>query len=297
MTELVECPICKGQAFQDLVDCVDYTVSHKTFHVKRCINCELAITTPRPELNELGNYYESEDYISHSGKTSGGIGTLYKIARSYALNWKKDIITKFNTGTTALDFGCGTGDFLHTLQKNGWRVEGVEPSEVARTKASELNNQKIHSDINEIENKTFDVITAWHVMEHVHDLHATLLKLKTHLAKSGTLLIAVPNYQSQDSSVYKNYWAGYDVPRHLWHFSKKSMTQLLELHGFKLQKVIPMKLDSYYISLLSEKYKNRNRVTLPGLVRAFSNGFISNLKAKSQTNHSSLIYIANLHED
>ena len=297
MTELVQCPICKGETFQDITNCVDYTVSHETFHVKRCTTCELAITSPRPELNELGNYYKSEEYISHSGKTSGVIGSMYTIARSYALQWKNKIITKFNTGNTALDFGCGTGDFLHTLQKKGWKVEGVEPSDLARTKAAELNNQKICSDINEIENKTFDVITAWHVLEHVPDLHATLFKLKTLLTKNGTLFIAVPNYQSHDSFVYKNYWAGYDVPRHLWHFSKKSITLLLQSHGFKLQEVIPMKLDSYYISLLSEKYKNQNRLTLAGSVKAFSNGFISNLKARNQTNHSSLIYIAKIHED
>jgi 2-polyprenyl-3-methyl-5-hydroxy-6-metoxy-1,4-benzoquinol methylase len=297
MTELIECPICKGQTLQDVADCIDYTVSHETFHVKRCANCELAITTPRPELNELSNYYKSEEYISHSGKTSGGIGGLYKIARTYALSWKKRIITKFNTGNTALDFGCGTGDFLHTLQKQGWKVEGIEPSDLARIKAAELNKQLIHSDINEIENKTFDVITAWHVIEHVPDLRATILKLKSLLKKNGTIFIAVPNYQSHDSSVYKNFWAGYDVPRHLWHFSKKSMTLLLQSHGFQLQEIIPMKLDSYYISLLSEKYKNQNRLTLTGLVKAFSNGFISNLKAGNQTNHSSLIYIAKIHED
>jgi 2-polyprenyl-3-methyl-5-hydroxy-6-metoxy-1,4-benzoquinol methylase len=297
MTELVQCPICKGQTFQDIADCVDHTVSHETFHVKRCTNCELAITTPRPELSELSKYYKSEEYISHSGKTSGGIGGIYKIARSYALTWKKRMITKFNKGNTALDFGCGTGDFLYTLQKQGLQVDGVEPSNLARAKAAELNNQPIYSDINEIENKTFDVITAWHVIEHVPDLHATLLKLKTLLAKNGTVFIAVPNYQSYDSSVYKKYWAGYDVPRHLWHFSKKSMTHLLQSHGFALQEVIPMKLDSYYISLLSEKYKNQNRLTLTSLVKAFSNGFISNLKARIQTNHSSLIYIAKKNED
>lgn len=297
MFEVLECPICKGKTFLPNGDCVDYTVSHETFHIKQCQQCQLAITSPRPENDQLGSYYNSQEYISHSGKSSGGIGSIYKVARSFALNWKKNLIKQFKAGGTALDFGCGTGEFIHTLQNHGWSVQGVEPSETARRKASDLNGNIVKENLSQLEEKKFDVITAWHVLEHVPNLTETITQLKSLLSTKGVLLIAVPNYQSPDSHQYKNYWAGYDVPRHLWHFSKESMTQLLHSQGFRLQKVIPMKLDSYYISLLSEKYKNDNRLSLLTMFKAFTNGFISNLKARKKTNHSSLIYIARIHEE
>jgi 2-polyprenyl-3-methyl-5-hydroxy-6-metoxy-1,4-benzoquinol methylase len=297
MLEISECPICKGKSFLPKAECVDYTVSHETFHIKQCQKCQLAITSPRPENDQLGSYYNSQEYISHSGKSSGGIGTIYKVARSFALNWKKNLIHQFKKGNSALDFGCGTGDFIHTLQTNGWNVQGIEPSETARRKASDLSGDIVKENLSELGDKKFDAITAWHVLEHVPDLTGTISQLKNLLVEGGVLFIAVPNYQSPDSLKYSNYWAGYDVPRHLWHFSKESMTQLLHSQGFKLLKVVPMKLDSYYISLLSEKYRNTNRPTLLNMFKAFTNGFISNLKARKNTNHSSLIYIARIHEE
>jgi 2-polyprenyl-3-methyl-5-hydroxy-6-metoxy-1,4-benzoquinol methylase len=292
MIEISQCPICKGEIFTDTVNCKDFTVSHETFHVKQCQGCQLAITSPRPEDVLLPSYYNSEEYISHSGKTSGGIGSLYKVARKFSLAWKKSLVHKFKSGSTILDFGCGTGEFLSALKQDGWTIDGVEPSPAARLKATHLTGTVIAESLANVSEKKFDIITAWHVLEHVPDIIETIHQLKSALKKDGVIFIAVPNYQSADSVQYKNYWAGYDVPRHLWHFSKKSMTQLLHLQGFKLVEIVPMKLDSYYVSLLSEKYKKGNRITLPSIVKAFSSGFISNLKAGAKTNHSSLIYIA-----
>ncbi len=131
----------------------------------------------------------------------------------------------------------------------------------------------------------------WHVLEHVHDLNETLAKLRSLLTNNGTVFIAVPNHESYDAQLYKNYWAGYDLPRHLWHFSKENIKTLLTRHNLKLQAIVPMRFDAYYVSLLSEGYKNPAKSSLIKSASAFTRGLISNLKA-GKDNHSSLIYIA-----
>jgi 2-polyprenyl-3-methyl-5-hydroxy-6-metoxy-1,4-benzoquinol methylase len=292
MVAVSSCPVCGNTDLKNLLHCIDYTVSHETFDIRQCTNCLLAITTPRPEDEKLAHYYVSDEYISHSGKSSGGIGFLYGLARTFSLNWKKKIIHKFSPKGKLLDFGCGTGEFLHTLKKDGWQVSGVEPSEVANKKAQTLLNEKIHTSLQEIEGQKYDVITAWHVLEHVPQLKNTLELLKQMLQKDGTIFIAVPNYESPDAMQYKEHWAGYDVPRHLWHFSRQSMKSVLGSVDLNIVSVIPMKLDAYYVSLLSEIYKKDNQLTVGGMIQAFISGTKSNLKASKYKNYSSLIYVA-----
>lgn len=296
MIEVVECPVCKNKGLQNFSLCEDYTVSHETFHVKQCIQCNLGITTPRPETDKLGRYYQSEEYISHSGKSAGGIGFVYKLARSFSLKWKKSKILKNKAEGTILDFGCGTGDFLNTMQDSGWSITGVEPSAEARLKAEILTSINIYGSIDELPSQKFDVITAWHVIEHVPDLIQTIQKLKSLLNEGGIIFIAVPNYQSPDAEKYKEHWAGFDVPRHLWHFSKKSMSTLFNSVGLNLINTIPMKLDAYYVSMLSEKYKNENSMDLSCLVKGFISGLKSNFLARKKINYSSLIYVAKANE-
>jgi 2-polyprenyl-3-methyl-5-hydroxy-6-metoxy-1,4-benzoquinol methylase len=296
MIDILECPICKSRDLQKFTQCKDYTVSHEAFQISHCQNCTLGLTTPRPDTNRLGGYYQSEEYISHSGKSSDGIGFFYKIARSFALNWKKARIANHKNRGSILDFGCGTGEFLNTMQKSGWDITGVEPSDSARLKSEILIAQKTYNSLEGFPERKFDVITAWHVVEHVPDLIETILKLKSLLKKDGIIFIAVPNYESPDADSYKEYWAGYDVPRHLWHFSKRSMSLLLKSTGLKLIDTIPMKLDAYYVSMLSEKYRNQNHLSLTGLLKGFVSGLKSNLKARQETNHSSLIYVAKVSE-
>ncbi len=296
MVDILECPICKHNDLQKFTRCKDYTVSHETFQISLCPNCALGITTPRPNTNKLGEYYQSEEYISHSGKSSGGLGFVYRFARSFSLNWKKARIVNYKNKGSILDFGCGTGEFLNTMQKSGWDITGVEPSDSARLKAEILIAQKVYSSLDAVLSQKFDVITAWHAVEHVTDLTQTIVQLKSLLKKDGILFIAVPNYQSPDARLYKEYWAGFDVPRHLWHFSKKTMSTLLQSTGFKLINTTPMKLDAYYVSMLSEKYKNNNVLNLVSLLKGFLSGLKSNFRAKNETNHSSLIYIAKVHE-
>jgi 2-polyprenyl-3-methyl-5-hydroxy-6-metoxy-1,4-benzoquinol methylase len=292
MIKVTACPVCKNTNFTNIASCTDYTVSHETFSIIQCTSCKLAATSPRPETKDLGKYYQSEEYISHSGKSSGGIGILYRIARRFSLNKKEALIRKYLTPSSLLDFGCGTGEFLETSKRKGWNTYGIEPSDKARRKALEKINNNIFKSLDDLPEIKVSAITAWHVLEHVDDLNETLQKFKKLLNEKGLVFIAVPNYQAPEAKKYKDYWAGYDVPRHLWHFSKESMQSLLKQNNFTPIEILPMKLDAYYISLLSEKYKSKNKLTLIGLVQAFVSGITSNLTASRNNNYSSLIYIA-----
>src|SRR5688572_4259641 len=296
MIDVVECPICSSTDLQKFTVCEDYTVSHETFHVKQCSVCTLAITTPRPETAKLSDYYQSDEYISHTGKSSGGVGFIYKVARSFSLKWKRAKVLSHKAEGSILDFGCGTGEFLNTMKNSGWDITGVEPSAEARLKAEILNSTKICGSLAELSNNQFDVITAWHVIEHVPDLLQTTQTLKSLLKKDGIIFMAVPNYQSPDGTSYQEHWAGFDVPRHLWHFSKKSMSTLLTSTGLKLIDTIPMKLDAYYVSMLSEKYRNDNTIDLSCLLKGFISGLKSNYLARRKINYSSLIYVAKTNE-
>lgn len=292
MKEIKVCPACQGADLRKKYLCEDHTVSHETFQILQCANCTLAITSPRPDENTLGQYYLSEGYISHTGKAQSIIDKTYLTARKFTLRRKLKLINDLrSTPGNLLDYGCGTGEFLNTCKLNGWNAYGVEPSEKARTKAKESKLSNIYTSLSDIDaNIKYDVITLWHVLEHVPDFNSVIQKLSNRLNQNGTIVVAVPNYESYDAEHYKEFWAGFDVPRHLWHFSTESMRVILKNNSLTLQKIIPMKLDSYYVSMLSEKYR-AGKQTLSGLTKATFIGFLSNMKAAKKENHSSLIYI------
>lgn len=283
------CPVCQANSFQSFLTVKDYTVSQQTFDLVNCTLCGFTITNPRPTAETIHSFYKSEKYISHTGGSGSLMDRLYRLARSYTLKWKQQLITTYAKKKTLLDYGCGTGSFLAYMKTKGWNVTGVEPSSDARTKASE--NATVHELIQSVDG-TYSIITLWHVLEHIHDLNKTLTELSKRLEASGTIFIAVPNYKSADATHYKNHWAAYDVPRHLWHFNKQTMTQILTTAGFDVQKIVPMKLDAYYVSLLSESYKDSNAGTLIRYFRAFNQGWNSNRAARKTGEYSSLIYIA-----
>jgi len=286
------CPICKGNHFTLFNRCIDHTTSGETFSIYQCSTCNFLITSPRPDANSIGKYYQSENYISHTNSSKSVIDKIYKSVRSITLQWKLNLIQKHQKSGTILDYGCGTGEFLNTCKTASWKCFGVEPSAEARQKAEHLTNLKLSQSLSEIASNKFDVITLWHVLEHIEDLNEKLSELKNHLAQDGTIFIAVPNYESLDGKLYQSHWAGYDVPRHLWHFSQTTMGKLLSNHGLKLKEVVPMKQDSFYVSLLSEKYLHPNRnIVLTGL-SALLAGLKSNHAARSNQNYSSLVYIA-----
>jgi 2-polyprenyl-3-methyl-5-hydroxy-6-metoxy-1,4-benzoquinol methylase len=293
-TEIVaNCPICNSSSFSNFLSCQDFTVTNQIFQLKKCQSCGFIITSPRPGIDEIGKYYESDNYISHSGGSKKFIDKLYLIVRKYTLNSKRKIIESHSQKGSLLDYGCGTGDFLNTCIQHGWKGTGVEPSTAAREKAELTTQSKIiKENITQLFGNQYNTITLWHVLEHIHDLNQKLTDLTKLLDTKGTIFIAVPNHEAWDSIKYKEHWAAYDVPRHLWHFSKENMTRLLAQHGLRVIKIKPMKFDSFYVSLLSEGYKNAKGIPPTKLIKAFTNGMISNLKARKKMNYSSLIYIA-----
>ncbi len=288
-----QCPICHETHFENFISCTDFTVSSEIFSIVRCSQCQFLFTDPRPSNEQLGSYYASEEYISHTNKGNNLINIIYRMARNFTLQSKIKLINSLTQERNLLDYGCGTGDFLAASAKKRWETHGVEPDEKARSYAITENKQHVSQNINDISpDKQFDIITLWHVLEHVSELNGTLKKLIQHLKPKGKLLIAVPNPNAFDAYYYKEHWAAYDVPRHLYHFSTQSMENLLKIHGLTIINKLPMKLDSYYVSLLSEKYKSgKKHHRIAQYFNALRTGYLSNKKAKSTSEYSSLIYI------
>lgn len=293
MISVSKCPICNGEKFIKFGQATDFTVSHETFQLMKCTECDLVLTSPRPSDINLSKYYESPDYISHVAVAKNTFDKLYSVAREITLQWKLTLVKKFSPvgGSKAkvLDYGCGTGYFLKKLGKAGYKVTGIEPSEVARHAAIKVTGNPIHKSLEEV-NGSFDVITLWHVLEHVPDLNETLGLLKSKITADGTIMIAVPNYKSEDANIYQMNWAGFDVPRHLWHFEQKTMEKFLANHNLKIIAQIPMKMDAIYVSMLSEKYR-KGKQSLATLMLGFLTGLKANLSAKGK-NYSSIIYVA-----
>jgi len=289
------CPVCGNESFKPFINTYDFTITKEEFQLQKCSRCNLIVTSPRPDPDTIGKYYASDNYISHTGKSKTIFDKIYLAARTVTLNWKYQLVSKYYPEPKKiLDYGCGTGEFLNYLQNKKWSVYGVEPNDKARQKANTLTSDKVTPDLQSYQNRSFDVITLWHVLEHIHDLSNTIQKLKSHLTKNGLLIIAVPNPNSHDCKHYKNYWAGFDVPRHLWHFTKDTMHALLQINGLKIIEIKPMKLDSYYVSLLSEKYKNPDQSKLITGLLAFKEGLDSNISAKKTKEYSSLIYVVEI---
>ncbi len=291
LESVTACPVCASSSFQPLLTVKDYTVSQNEFQIQTCTTCGFGITSPRPDQHSIGLFYASDKYISHTGGSTSFLDQVYIFARKFTLRWKLNLINGFRQPGTLLDYGCGTGEFLKYLQANQWKVKGIEPSESARTKADKIVQNHIYHDLS-ANLGSFDVITLWHVLEHVHNLNEILEKLKELLKESGIMLLAVPNHLSADAKKYGTYWAGYDVPRHLWHFTQKNMEQLLSQHRLEIIKIVPMKLDAYYVSLLSESYQHPKTPSFLRMINAFLSGITSNSKATKTGEYSSLIYIA-----
>lgn len=292
MVHYSSCPVCGSKEIINFLQAKDYTVTGEIFPIIQCQTCTTAFTNNIPVLHEIGRYYQSKEYISHSDSSEGIVNKLYHKVRSITLISKKNLVkhhTKKSSGNI-LDIGCGTAAFLHTMKMAGWQITGLEPDEKAREKAQTLYQIPALPSENlfTLPPQSFDAIALWHVLEHVHPLHEYLAQIRTLLKPGGKLFIAVPNYTSYDAKHYAEFWAAYDVPRHLYHFSPKSVTLLMHAHQLKVSAIKPMWFDSFYVSMLSEKYKTGKS----NLVKACFTGLISNTKALLKTQKcSSLIYI------
>ena len=295
LEEIKECPICNSNQFTLFKTCKDFTVSKEFFNIVSCQKCGFKFTNPRPTEETIGAYYKSDEYISHTNSKKGLINSIYQIVRKRTLKEKVSLINSLipNKGRI-LDIGCGTGYFLKACKDNGWKISGVEPDEDARKLAKTNTDQEINSDIFCCYDRTdeFDIITTWHVVEHIHKLNESITKIKEILKSNGIFIIAVPNPDSKDADIYQENWAAYDVPRHLYHFNQKSIELLLEKFDFQLIDTKPMVFDSYYVSMLSEKNTSKEHQKGINYFKAFTNGFKSNNWAKNNnSNYSSLIYI------
>ena len=286
------CPVCSSPNIRQQLRAEDYTVSHDVFEIWQCAACTLQFTQGAPDALSVGGFYQSDNYISHTDTNEGIINKLYHFVRKTTLKRKRRLIEQ-TTGITKgsmLDIGAGTGAFADAMQQAGWAVTGLEPDAGTRQRAADLHGLALEDTgvLFQLPPASFDAITMWHVLEHVHELHAYIEQLKLLLKKEGRALIAVPNYTSYDAQAYRQYWAAYDVPRHLYHFSPASIKSLLAQHGLRLIAIKPMWYDSFYISMLSEQYKTGKN----NLVKAVWTGFRSNLAALFDNERcSSVIYI------
>ena len=274
------------------VECIDHTVSRETFTLFHERERDLLITFPRPPENKLSDYYESEDYISHTDAKRNLIERIYHVAKEYSLKRKLKLIDRFSPqGKRLLDIGAGTGDFLKTCQDAGWDVTGIEPSDKARRLSeSKVGSDKCHDSLERFmktNSGEFDVITLWHVLEHVPDLYEFIARIKSLLSKNGCLVVAVPNFKCADAEFYGKHWAAYDVPRHLWHFSRNSIERIFSDFEMEVAEEAPLYFDSFYVSLLSEKYRHGR----PRYLAGFYQGLKSNIRARASGEYSSLIYV------
>jgi 2-polyprenyl-3-methyl-5-hydroxy-6-metoxy-1,4-benzoquinol methylase len=286
------CPVCNSEALSKVLVVTDNTVSKEGFQIMQCGNCTLRFTQDIPTQEAIGVYYKSEDYISHTDTKKGFINRLYHTVRKRALVSKRKLVqsvTALDKGHL-LDLGSGTGAFANEMKQTGWSVTGLEPDPDARKVAFEQYQLSLNdtSSFYHLTSESFDAITMWHVLEHVHELDAYIGQLKNVLKPAGKLLIAVPNYTSVDGQLYAEHWAAYDVPRHLYHFSPASMKQLMDRHGLKIIAYKPLWFDSFYISLLSSKYKNGST----NWIGAVLSGIRSNVAAMRDVKKcSSVIYV------
>ena len=266
----------------------DFSISGEEFELLHNEELEMLVTNPQPE--NLDAYYESDSYISHTDANTTFVDKAYQIIKKYSLGRKVALITaQAKKHKTLLDVGAGTGDFLIAAEKDGWTTKGVEPNCDARMRAAEKGVDLLPG-LESLPGEKYSVVTLWHVLEHLPDLENQILKIIWHLEEEGSLIIAVPNFKSKDAEYYKEFWAAYDVPRHLWHFSKTSIEKLFAKHNFQLVKTKPMIFDAFYVSLLSEKYKSGKSGFLV-LFKAFFRGLWSNISAYRTREHSSIIYI------
>ena len=284
-----KCPWCGSEKAQINLWLKDEFLSKEDFHICECLSCGLLYTMPRPNKEKIGEYYKSEEYYSHQENKKGFIPRLYESVKKVNLKHKYNLATQGLNVGKMLDIGCGVGDFLHTAEEHGWKCTGVEPSEDAKaiaktkTKADIINSEAIEK----IPDASFDLITMWHVLEHVDDLKWQIEQLHRLTKTKGRIVIAVPNYKSYDGQYYKELWAAYDVPRHLSHFNKNVLTKIFQSKHLELVRTDKLIWDAYYISYMSEQYKQHKFPLLKGAIR----GCISNCKARRTKEWSSMVYI------
>ncbi|MEI6880264.1 MAG: class I SAM-dependent methyltransferase [Bacteroidota bacterium] len=290
MEKLVNCLVCGQNNFKTLFRCKDFVATGEDFQLQYCESCSFIFTNPRPNISEIGKYYQSDQYISHSGKKKGLIYKIYDIVRDFSIRQKLNLIKKYHKSGKLMDLGCGLGYFLNGIKLDktfdGLGVD-ISDDAVEYVKNTFGINVKNESELDNLDKHTFDIITQWHVLEHVHYLNERMQQLHHLLKQDGTMFIAVPNSKSKDAEIYKEYWDGYDVPRHLYHFNQKSFSLLMEKHGFKIVEIKPMWFDAPYICMRSEVHLKNRFPFINGAI----NGIKSTAAALSTGEYSTLLFV------
>ena len=285
-----KCIICKSVSISEGKDYIDYSCSMQKFKIVSCETCGFKFTSPAPKEEEIKKYYLSENYISHTNNKKGFVNWAYQKIRNYTIKMKVSLLKKHSKIGRHLDIGSGTGEFISACKTAGFLVEGIEPSEKAREQSIKNYEVKVFKEnkLDFLKSESLDSISMWHVLEHVYDLEECLTNIKRVLKKNGVILVAVPNHESWDCSYYEEYWAAWDVPIHLWHFSKKNITRLFKTYNLELIRALPMFFDSFYISILSEKFKYGKQ----NLIKSLFVGLYSNMVGlNTQRGCSSTIYV------
>jgi len=268
----------------------DHSVSGERFKLLVDPYYGFLYTDPKPSDKDLKAYYSDVGYISHNNQLRSFVDAMYHVARYVSLKRKIRLIKPFMLKSGALlDIGAGTGHFVRSASLAGWDVTGIEPSSTAREIANSKGRCLVFDEeaLGAFSEGSFDVITLWHVLEHLPSPLESIEVFKKLLKPNGRIFVAVPNYKSYDSRYFKNFWAAYDVPRHLWHFSKNSIIKVFSKSQMSLESTHPMLMDAYYVSMLSNKYKSGSHKILNSLWR----GLLSNAKAFRTGEYSSLIYV------
>tara|TARA_B100001173_G_scaffold293523_1_gene286655 strand:- start:110 stop:1000 length:891 start_codon:yes stop_codon:yes gene_type:complete len=284
------CSVCKSTEIKSILTLKDHSHTGEKFPVFKCCECGFHFTQNIPDEKSIGPYYKNENYVSHSDTQKGFFFKIYHSVRNYMLTRKQNLIQS-NTGLKSgklLDIGTGTGYFANQMIKSGWKVEGIEQDEETRNFASAKFNFKVHDtdEFYKLPAESFDAISMWHVLEHVHDLKGYLNQIHSILKPNGILVVAVPNHDSFDQEHYKEYWAAWDIPIHLWHFNPSTLKRLMMNYKFRVEKYLPMPFDAAYVSMLSEQYRSGSKI--PGLFK----GIFFAIKGKINPKRcSSVIYI------
>lgn len=283
------CPVCGSNDFYPHLSTQDYFLTQEDFELDKCVSCGLVFTNPIPHPSRIGSYYNSDKYYSHPTNKSSIVSWIYNRVKQINLRNKYSILTKYADKGELLDIGCGSGDFLNYAKKHGWKVSGIEPNNAARTYASKITGVEILTpeQADMVPSDHFDVVSMWHVLEHVLDVKEQIAQIKRCAKADAKIIIALPNHQSPDAIHYKGHWAAWDVPRHLYHFNKTAVQNLFGGFGCRLVDIHPMKWDAFYVALLSEKYLQNPFPYFKAIVK----GGRSNRLARQGMNYSSLIYV------
>lgn len=262
----------------------DHLVSKETFHIVFDGGVGAWKTTPQPSQQELKAYYPKEGYLSHADKANGLKDRLYLWVKKRNIQTKLRWIGLNSEQSKLLDFGAGNGAFALVAQAKGWRVYTQEFSEDVLLSLKEKGLKTV--DVSK-QKDTYDAITLWHVFEHLPNPKAQLATFYNALAPGGSLVLALPNINAWDARHYGAQWAGYDVPRHLWHYNKAAIVELAKDTGFYLVNTHNMFWDAFYVSLLSEQYRHAKCSWINAVIK----GSLSNLLGWRKKNTSALTFI------